>query len=308
MGQAKARWMEQQEEEYREAHWECPECETENVSEVDIPAVSEAGEAREMSASVDQEIECEGCDKIFKGTINNFIGNIEFDFRDENRDPIEIQHVSQHLDYGYEPYEEDYIWVPSDDPNDVFEVTIKGMRNLLRIDSPSEHDEQLLNRVIFSQIITALEAYLADTLINLVKGDKDIQHKLYTADKDLKKVKFEAAKIIKRPHIPESYLINWLQHKSFHDFPMVDDLFQAALGTSIYVNDENKTLLDAARHHRHDCVHRNGKTKDGDKLDIFDETYIRSIMSAAEALVSKIEWDSQIYKRDKMIEETVAEL
>lgn len=298
MGQAKARMMEMQEEEYRQAHWECPVCEEPNVSEVDIPAINTAGEPSDMNASDSAQIECEGCGEVFSGTIHNSIGGIEFEFFYENGDLIEIEHVDQHSYYDYDAEFEDY-WQPSDDPNDVFEVTMEGMHNLIHVKSPSDHDKQLLNRVIFSQIITALEAYLADTLINLVKGDTDVQHKLYTSDVELKKVKFDASKIIKRPHMPELHLVSWLQRKSFHNFPMVDELFQAALGVSIYENEAFETLLNEAKDYRHDCVHRNGKTIDGEKLEIFNRDYVRSIAAAAERLVSNIEQKVVAYDLSK---------
>lgn len=306
MGIAKAHMMEMQEDEYRQAHWECPECEYGNISEIDIPPIDTASEhASDMNASDNAIIYCEECQTEFEGQIYNSMFGPEFNFRDKEGNSIEIEHRSQ-----YEQFEIDYedYWQPSDDPNDVFEVTIEGMYNLMSVSSPSPHDKQLLKRVIFSQIITALEAYLADTLINLVKDDADIQHKLYSTDDQLKKVKFEAAKIIKRPQIPENHLIYWLQRKSFHDFPMVDALFKIALGVSIYEDEAAKTLLDDARGHRHDCVHRNGKTIDGKKLEIFNRAYVESIATAAESMVHKIELKVVAHNNAKDIAKIVADL
>lgn len=303
MGLAKARMMELQEEQYHQAHWECPECDYGNISEIDIPPINTAAEkASDMQASDTAFLHCEDCETEFEGLIHHNMFGLEFDFRDKAGKSIVIEHISQFSQDEYD-YEYEDIWVPSDDPYDVFEVTMQGMHNLMSVSSPSPHDKQLLKRVIFSQIITALEAYLADTLIKLVKGDIDVQHKLYSNDKHLKKVTFEAAKIIKRPHIPENYLVNWLQRKSFHDFPMVDNLFKIALGVSIYESKEARTLLDEARLHRHDCVHRNGKTVEGDKLDIFDTAYVESIASAAGTLAHNIEIKVVAYENAKAFKE-----
>lgn len=289
MGIAKRLMEDLQEERISTAEWECPVCETPNESYFDVPEVNySSDDASDYYGIEGFQIECEDCGFKKTGQVSNGAGGLHFDIYGPDGEPIHIE-TPGYDEYERLQYEEDYYWEPSDDPNDVFEVTMEGMRNLLHVKSPSEHDKQLLKRVIFSQIITALEAYLADTIINLVKGDTDIQHKLYSTIKDLKAVKFEASKIIKRPHLPEAYLIHWLQGKSFHNFPMVDELFKAALGISIYDDEAHETLLNEAKDYRHDCVHRNGKTKAGDKLEIFDRAYVDSVASAAENLVLKVE-------------------
>ena len=289
MGIAKRLMEEIEEGRIRTAEWDCPVCETPNESYFDVPDINfSSDDASDYHGVEGFQIECQNCGFKKTGQVSNGTGGLHFDIYGPNNGPIHIE-TPGYDEYERQQYEGDFYWEPSDDPNDVFEVTMEGMHNLLQVKSPSEHDKQLLKRVIFSQIITALEAYLADTIINLVKGDTDIQHKLYSTIKDLKTVKFEASKIIKRPHLPEAHLINWLQGKSFHNFPMVDELFKAALGISIYEDEAHEKLLNEAKDYRHDCVHRNGKTKAGDKLEIFDKTYVESVTSAAESLVIKVE-------------------
>lgn len=289
MGQAKRLMEDLEDGIIRTAEWECPECETHNEDYFDVPEVNfSSDDASDYNAEEQFHIECKECGFTSTGIVGNGAGGLHFNINGADGEHIHIETPGYDA-YEKRQYEEEHYWEPSDDPNDVFEVTMEGMLNLLQIKSPSAHDKQLLNRVIFSQIITALEAYLADTLINLVKGNAEVQHKLYTTDPDLKKVKFDAAKIIKRPHIPETHLISWIQRKSFHDFPMANKLFNIVLNIEIYKDDEHEKLLNEAKENRHHCVHRNGKTMDGDKLDIFDKAYIHSVADAAESLVLKVE-------------------
>ncbi len=285
MGIAK-RMMEEAESSF-EAQWECPNCDHPNETYFEIPTIDMTSDyARDYHGSDTAEWECEECAHTIEGLITNGSNGVGFEFLDNEGERIHIEAETPRDDDYHDYFDEwEPLWTPSESPDDVYKVTLDGMRNLIGNESPSEHDDQLLNRLIFSQIITALEAYLADSLINLVKGDKEIQKKLFAHDQELKKVKFTGIEILENPDLPEKALIQHLQKLSFHNFPTIDKLFKTAIGTSIFVDDMQRDLLNAARIHRHDCVHRNGKTKEGEKLKIFDNAYILSIANSADSLV-----------------------
>ena len=178
--------------------------------------------------------------------------------------------------------------MPSENPDDEFYVTMQGMRNLMRKTSPSEYDAQLLNRVIFTQIITAIEAYLSDTLQNAIEKDVEAQRKIYLTNKKMQKVSFKASKLLADQELPKKHLMIYLRGISFHNFPVIDRLYQNSLGTSIFANSDDRNLINKARLFRHHCVHRNGKDNDGKKLKIFNNEYVESIADAADRMISKI--------------------
>ena len=117
-----------------------------------------------------------------------------------------------------------------------------------------------------------------------------IQKQLYALDKELKGEKFTGTQILEDPDLPEKALIQYLQRLSFHNFPIIDNLFKIAINHSIFKDDDQRNLLNAARIYRHDCVHRNGKTKDGESLKIFDNDYVIEIANSAENLVKQLEY------------------
>jgi|SRR5271157_1788796 len=67
----------------------------------------------------------------------------------------------------------------------------------LLADHGKDSGGHLLNRMVFSHQITALEAYLGDTLMKEVMADKAAMQRLIDQDDDLAKEKFTLAEISK---------------------------------------------------------------------------------------------------------------
>lgn len=283
MGRAKERMMDIQEGNLCIARWKCPNCKTDNETDYEPPSISFGGEAREMSNSDTLTLYCDNCSAEYEGTIWNELGHISFMFDEDNGVEFEIE-----ADDIHQLYHDYDFWEPSDSPDDEFYVTMEGMRHLMASQSPSEYDDQLLNRVIFTQIITAIETYLSDTLLNVVDDDVEAQQKIYATDKKMQKVVFKASKLLTDAQLPKKHLMVYLQSVSFHEFPMIDNLYQISLSTSIFANDEDRRLMNKARILRHHCVHRNGKDTKGTKLRNFNNEYIKSIADAADRMIFHI--------------------
>ena len=60
------------------------------------------------------------------------------------------------------------------------------------------------------------------------------------------------------------------------------------LRSHVLNKDELETLMRAVVY-RHDCVHRNGHTKDGEKLVVFTPEYVEQIAGITHSLVDGIE-------------------
>jgi len=267
----------------------CPYCKGLSQEFVDVPYIDLSSESSFNHSRAERvKVVCSECSQLLEGEIRKDIDSLEFVIIDklgnelsaEVRDPMNRERVYSRL-YEY--------WKPSDHPYDEFNVCIQGMRNLMGQSSPNLRDRQLLNRVIFCQIFTALEAYLSDTLINFVDSSVDAQTKIYETDKEMKSKTFLGVNILKDNELPKKHLLTYLRNLSFHNFPLVDRMFQNVLRTSLFKNDEDRALMNKARNFRHDCVHRNGKTVDGIKHDFFDEAYVSKIANVAEEVVGKVQ-------------------
>jgi len=284
--------MEALEAEGKHAQWECPVCEEPNISDFEIPEVNFfSDKASDYHNEELLELVCDNCNFQAEGTIRNSVFGLEFQINGPDHKPIHIE-ATDFTDFNEYDFEEEYensYWEPSDNPDDEFTVAITGMRTLLTTKFLAEHDDQLLNRIVFSHTITALEAYLSDCFINLIKGDKETQKIIYEKDVELRKKKFTAKEFLDGPDMPEKYMLLYFRKEvSFHNLSASNRYFEYVLNQDIFLDDIHKDLMFRAITLRHDCVHRNGKSEQGIKQSCFEESYVISIIEATEKLVTKI--------------------
>src|SRR5690606_37075467 len=89
------------------------------------------------------------------------------------------------FDYGLEHSEpEPDDWLDYEAPANPYRVFMDSYHHTgdLLADHGGVRGDHLVNRMIFSQQITALEAYLGDTLLNEVMGDKAAMQRLIDKD------------------------------------------------------------------------------------------------------------------------------
>jgi hypothetical protein len=92
-------------------------------------------------------------------------------------------------DVDYELEAERGLWVDYDIPENPFTIFMDSYHHTgdLLAEYGSDSGFHLVNRMIFSQQITALEAYLGDTLIKAVLIDREAINRLLTKDAELSK-------------------------------------------------------------------------------------------------------------------------
>ena len=143
--------------------------------------------------------------------------------------------------------------------------------------------------MVFSHQVTALEAYLGDTLINAVMDDATAMQHLIEQDGDLAREKFTLAEISKEPALVEHKVREHLRSILYHNLAKVDVLYNIALGISILDDAKDKESLFKAVMLRHDCVHRNGFDKDGDELQVFTKKFVQDTADLIKDLAESIE-------------------
>lgn len=101
--------------------------------------------------------------------------------------------VVEDFKYGleHEEFEPDE-WLDYSVPDDPFAIFMSSYHHTgdLLADHGKDHGGFLLNRMVFSQQVTALEAYLGDTLISAVMSDAAAMQRLIEQDEKLVKEKF----------------------------------------------------------------------------------------------------------------------
>jgi hypothetical protein len=150
---------------------------------------------------------------------------------------------------------ESFEWVPSDSrrrpPEDWIDQTIADDPHSIFMDSyhhtgdllaehGSNDGSHLVNRLLFAQQVTALEAYLGDTLFKAVNSDREAMRRLVVADKNLNALKFTLLDIAANPEIFSKTVTDYLRSLVFHDLERVDFLYRAVFGSGILKDDIDK--------------------------------------------------------------------
>lgn len=200
--------------------------------------------------------------------------------------------VIEDFDYGPEhsaPEPDDWLDYPvPENPFTVFMSSYHHTGDLLA-DHGSASGAHLVNRMVFSHQITAMEAYLGDRLIGEVEADGDAFQRLLDQDEDLLNQKFTLAEISKEPALVARKVREHLRSIQYHNLAKVEVLYNIALGIRILNLAEDKASLFKAVMLRHDCVHRNGFDKDGNELDIFTKTFVQNTSDLIKAFIEAVE-------------------
>jgi hypothetical protein len=187
--------------------------------------------------------------------------------------------------------EEDDTWSgyePPENPFEIFTETHAEMMELAEVDIRLS-DPQLIFRMIFSQMIAAMEAYLADTLIGNLVGCLEPTRKLLAQDRHINQEKFTLSQLADNAELLQDTIRSYLRSILYHNIDRVRSLYRAGLDTEIKASDDDWAFLLEAIQHRHDCVHRNGYNAAGQRLAVFTREYIQQTGVVVSRLVNAIE-------------------
>lgn len=185
----------------------------------------------------------------------------------------------------YEP-EDDY--EPADDPYSIATEALGYLSDMVGTAGPA-NDPQFTNRLVFAGAISSLEAYLGDTLINAVHEKPDIRNSLLKNHKELGAISVTAAELSEDPDLVTKRLIGELRGYLYHNMQRVMALYQGAFSIAMVPSKTERDVLFNAMPRRHDCVHRNGRNPQGEKLTVFTDEYVREVIAAIKAVLTHIE-------------------
>lgn len=213
----------------------------------------------------------------------------------ENRDDTDVgpHEVVRNFDFGllHVPDADEDFWLNADipdEPFDIFENSYHRTGDLLA-DHGGNGRDQLLNRMIFSHQVTALEAYLGDNLIKATLSDPAAMGRLMAGDTDLNKQKFSLAEIAAEPDLVKIKVRSHLGSILYHNLEKVNVLYSIALQFQILpMASDSGELINLVKL-RHDCVHRNGFDKDGNELSVFTKEFVQNAADRIRELVVKVE-------------------
>ncbi len=277
----------------------CPICNNLISQEIDVPEPNYTAEkSRDMTSEGEVEILCEECDNCFQGDV--WAGPTHCDITLHGYEETTVNCDPPGYDRPPEDFDDE--WGIPNDPEHVFDLNYKELLHIIETQA-SDYGGSLMNRMIFAQILTFLEAYFCD---NLIKGLRDNPGLMAAfADKDgaIREAKITASHVLQDPNYVKNFIENKLKERIYHKFGNGDVKtkkgkakdegvplwYKTAFGFSLTEKDSDLDSLRKYAHLRHDCVHRNGETKDGNKLTEFDKTYLLEALNTARRIVSHID-------------------
>ena len=205
--------------------------------------------------------------------------------------------VGQHIlvedfDFGLQHEEpEPDNWLEYEPPNSPYLSFLTASAETIELlnDRGTLYGTSNINRMLFTQQIVALEAYLCDTLVAEVGRDKKAQDRLISQAQGLSDAKFTLEAIRSTPDFAKTKVREYLRDILYHNLEKVDVLYRIALGIRILPLATDKGSLMRAILRRHDCVHRNGYDKQGNKLDDFTQAYVLATALLVRQFVEAIE-------------------
>ena len=128
-----------------------------------------------------------------------------------------------------------------------------------------EQFKKSLYKLLYTNIITSLETYFSDALINIVMSDKSLVRKVIETTPEFKKRKICVSDLYLAYESIEDEVREYLVGVIYHNLAKVKSMYGAVLGVEFPadLSDIYSAIVD-----RHDLVHRNGKNKDGNSLNI----------------------------------------
>ena len=144
-----------------------------------------------------------------------------------------------------------------------------------------------LHRLLYVNVITALETYLSDAFISTVATNPLLMRKFIESTPDFQDVKIPLSDVFKAREEIEQRARSYLIDVVWHNLGRVKPMYRDTLGIDFL---DDKGAIFRAVFKRHDIVHRNGKTKDGNEIIVVEKD-VRELIQATELFVQKI--DSQ---------------
>ncbi len=118
-------------------------------------------------------------------------------------------------------------------------------------------------RLLYINVITALESFLSDGFINTVMSDPALVRKFVETNPDFARKKFALSELFEQADVIEDKVKRYLSSLMWHNLEKIKPMYKETLDIEF---PKDLAHLFRAILMRHDLVHRNGKTKDGGEI------------------------------------------
>jgi len=158
--------------------------------------------------------------------------------------------------------------LPTDSDYELQRAYLNAVYSLSELENTEVDCTDFILRLLFTHSITILETYFSDLFRFYINNNFTCFLKFIESSKDLKNEKFTLSDFLKEKNLPLNKVNSRLDELLFHNLGIVSSLFQGVfnLNMNLVIGIDNREKLEKLIRYRHDCVHRNGKTKDGESI------------------------------------------
>tara|TARA_R100001369_G_scaffold51146_3_gene77890 strand:+ start:14984 stop:15823 length:840 start_codon:yes stop_codon:yes gene_type:complete len=149
---------------------------------------------------------------------------------------------------------------------------------------------ELLLRQLFISIIGALETYLSDAFINKTLSSEIYLENFASTHPEFKKQKIPLSDVFTTARNMKEKSKTIMVGTIYHKLPIVKEMYQQ----TFEIEFPDISTMQKFVTQRHDLVHRNGKTVNGDIVRIDDET-IEALIDSANNMVNSISDELEDY-------------
>lgn len=158
-----------------------------------------------------------------------------------------------------------------------------NIRRLLDVNLAADLSDHM-NRMLFANVITVLETYLADTFIKHL--DNEYMRSFVKTNPAFQSEKFTLSKVFSVFDGIEKRIINCLNEIIWHNIDKVKLMYKSTF--DIDFPDNTVAVICKAVTKRHDIVHRNGKNTDWKEISI-SKKEVQELIVTVEELASYID-------------------
>jgi glutaredoxin/DNA-directed RNA polymerase subunit RPC12/RpoP len=183
----------------------------------------------------------------------------------------------------------DYLASSAASNTEYFQTFIEGIKNIQRLIKlePSHHEQrQILNRLLYANIVTLMETFLSDAFVNIVLNNQAYTRKLVETTPKFIDGKFSKSNIFALMENLEKEVTEYLLNEvTYHNIWIVEKMYRSVLNIRFQFD---LVSIDKIVRCRHDIVHRNGKTVDGKPVVISSED-VKNAIEIIRDFVSGVE-------------------
>lgn len=138
--------------------------------------------------------------------------------------------------------------------------------------------------MVYAQAVTILEVYLEDMVKALIISHEGFLKNTIKNVKPFSDSRFKLGEISLEHDGIKKFVLRKLSENIFHDIPKAINIIGGVVERKISVNIESICAITSTRH---DIVHRNGKSKEGDVL-VIDEAEAECAIMTVESFAKEL--------------------